>query len=141
MFLLSLVEDAPKSSVSSSSCLFAAAMTACSWKRDPSTVRRRASTMMGMRSLTGLTPALRMGIISLFAVSMDRKYVTANRNDMEATIIRYSGRERMMYSTRLGTGTEPCMIWSILEKSSTAASMSAKSMIVTMAILRIEKIV
>ena len=50
----------------------------------------------GMRRRTGPIPAFSIGIASLFAVSIERKYVTENRKEIDATIRRYCGSERRM---------------------------------------------
>ena len=69
-----------------------------------------ARTIIGVLRRHGLTPELSIGISSLFAASVDRKYVTENRNAMDATISRYCGSESRMYSAILAAGMLPFMI-------------------------------
>ena len=104
-------------------------------------VIKMESNITGRAILALPIPALSMAIISLLALSIERKYVVLKRKAREETIIRYCGIDNMAYLIMLEMGTTPFMMESILPKSSTAARMKANTNMATMATFNIEKMI
>ena len=97
-----------------------------------------AKIIIGRANLFFPSPAFRSAILSLFALSMERKYVVAKRKAREATIIKYCGTDSTAYSSMLLKGIEPVIILSILPNNSTATRISANTRMATIPTLRID---
>ena len=101
----------------------------------------RASIIIGRASLILPNPAFKSGILSLFALSIDKKYVVAKRKARDDTIIKYCGTARNAYWRILLKGMEPVIIESILPKSSTATRIKAKTRMATIPTFNIDFII